>query len=322
MRIAYEEQSGMEAQMSQDRTTLEGLLEQFQGHLESRDRSPHSVRAYLSDLHQFGMWFVEHTGESFSLGAVTEYDVRDWRDHLATKKKPATVNRKLAALSALFRWAGDEGYVERDPTQYVNGVTQQPTAPKALSNKDLRRILRQARLSGNKRDAALLELLAATGLRASEVARLTVGDMELKERSGWVTVGIGKGRKRRRVPIHAKARRALWEYLEERGFAPGIPLPHPPADRSDEPLFLSQKNGGISPYAVWYTVKKYARLAEVEGVSPHTFRHTVATRLVRDPAVDLVTAATFLGHSRLDTTVRYSRPNEEDLSAASERLGV
>jgi integrase/recombinase XerC len=67
-------------------------------------------------------------------------------------------------------------------------------------------------------------------------------------------------------------------------------------------------------------VKKYAQLAEVENVTPHTFRHTVATQLVRDPAVDLVTTATFLGHARLDTTARYSRPSEEDLAKAAEKL--
>jgi integrase/recombinase XerC len=154
-----------------------------------------------------------------------------------------------------------------------------------------------------------LEFLAATGLRASEVANLTVGDVELNERSGWATVR-GKGRKQRRVPIHARARRALSEYLKERKDLAG-----------DEPLFLSQKGGAISSYAAWYTVKKYAALAEVEGVTPHTFRHTVATQLVRDHDVDLVAAATFLGHSRLDTTARYSQPSKEDLEKAAKKPG-
>ena len=108
--------------------------------------------------------------------------------------------------------------MERDPTRYVNGVAQQPTAPKALSDRELTRILRKAHQRGHKRDIALLELLAATGLRASEVAGLTVGDLELGERHGWVTVRApkAKGRKQRRVPVNAKARRALREYLEER----------------------------------------------------------------------------------------------------------
>jgi len=76
----------------------------------------------------------------------------------------------------------------------------------------------------------------------------------------------------------------------------------------------------MTPYAVWYAVKKYAKAAGIENISPHTFRHTVVTRLVCDPAVDLVTAATFLGHARLDTTARYSQPGEEDLAEAAERL--
>jgi integrase/recombinase XerC len=298
--------------MSEENTLLDSLLKAFQTHLESRDRSPHSIRAYLSDLRQFAAWFVEYTGDPFTLDEATEYDIKDWRDHLTVEMKPATVNRKLASLSALYRWAGETSQVERDPTRYVEGVKQQPTAPKALSKQNLNRILRRARKSGNKRDAALLEFLAATGLRVAEVAGVKIGDVELSERSGWVTVRAtkGKGRKQRRVPVHKRARDFLVEYLEER---------EQPAD--DEPLFLSQKGGAITPYATWYAVKKYAKLAGVEDVSPHSFRHTVATRLVRDPEVDLVTAATYMGHSRLDTTMRYSRPSEEDLEAASERLG-
>jgi len=154
--------------MTQDKTSPEALLDAFRHHLETRDRSPHSIRAYLSDLCQFATWFTDHTGEPFTLEGVTEYDVHDWRDHLAAKMKPATI----------------------------------------LSNQALRRILRQARRSGKKRDIALLELLAATGLRASEVAGLRVGDLELNERSGWVTVrvrpaGRGGGREPAHLPPHS-----------------------------------------------------------------------------------------------------------------------
>lgn len=89
---------------------------------------------------------------------------------------------------------------------------------------------------------------------------------------------------------------------------------------AEEPQLLSQKGGATTSYAIWYAVKKYAQLAGVGDVSPHSLRHTVAARLVRDPEVDLVTAATFLGHSRLDTTARYSRPTEEALAEAGDRL--
>ncbi|MBN1954181.1 MAG: tyrosine-type recombinase/integrase [Anaerolineae bacterium] len=200
----------------------------------------------------------------------------------------------------------------RDPTRYVNGLKETQTAPKAISQQNLNRILRQARKGGSKRDVAFLEFLAATGLRASEVAGVKIGDLELGERSGWVTVRAtkGKGRKERRVPVNARVRGYRVEYLAERAGLDGELGP-------TEPLFLSQLGTAAMPYAIWYAVKKYARLAGVEGVSPHSFRHTVASRLVRDPEVDRVAAAAYLGYSRLDTTMRYSRPSKEDPSLRS-----
>ena len=291
--------------------SLDDLLEKFEKSLKSLDRSAHSIRAYLSDVRLFAAWFEAHTGEPFTPEAVTDYDLRDWRDELSKhdNRKPATINRKLAGLSAFFGWAVAQGLATNDPTYHVQGLAQQQTAPKAIPEDDLKRIFRAARRSKNLRDQALLHLLAATGLRASEAAALKRGDLEISGYSGWVTVRFGKGKKQRRVPVNAKARTALNEYLDGRG---GV------AD--DEPLFLADHGGPMSAYAIWYTVKKYAAQAGVDRVSPHSFRHTVATRLVRDPEVDIVTAATFLGHSRIDTTARYARPNEKDLENAAERL--
>jgi len=292
------------------------LLDGFEKWLVKHDRSVHSIRAYLSDVRQFVTWCVQHSNEPFSLAAVADEHMQDWRDQLEDQAMPATVNRKLAALSTFFRWAIEAKLATSDPTTNINGVEQQAVAPKALSEATVNKILRKAKESGSLRDHALLELLAATGLRAAEAASLTLGDLSLGERSGWVTVRLGKGRRRRRVPIHLRARKVLNAYLEKEQLAD----PTVRAARATEPLFRSRAGEPLTSYALWYTVKKYARLAEVEGVTPHTFRHSVATRLVRDPQVDMVTAATFLGHSRLDTTARYSRPSEDDLARAAERV--
>jgi len=302
--------------VTQDNATTDVLLEGFEKWLIKRDRSAHSIRAYLSDVRQFTAWFVENAGEPFTLTAVIDEHVQDWRDRLEEGAMPSTVNRKLAALSTFFRWTIEAKLVTSDPTTNINGVEQQAVAPKALSEATVNKILRKAKESGSLRDHALLELLAATGLRAAEAASLTLGDLSLGERSGWVTVRLGKGRRRRRVPIHLRARKVLNAYLEKEQLAD----PTVRAARATEPLFRSRAGEPLTSYALWYTVKKYARLAEVEGVTPHTFRHSVATRLVRDPQVDMVTAATFLGHSRLDTTARYSRPSEDDLARAAERV--
>ena len=281
------------------------------------DKAPSTIVNYCADATRFIAWFEEQLEEPFCLAAVTEYDVRAWRDHLAREYKPATVNRKLAAVSALFHWALDTKQVEQRPTRFVKSLAEQNTAPKALSRQEMNRILRKARQAGDQRDIAMLELLAATGLRAGEVAALQVGDLEINERSGWVTVRASnaKGRKQRRVPLNLRARRAIQAYLDTRT---GL--------RGDDPLFVSVRpredadRQDVRPATVWYTVKKYARAVGLDDVSPHTFRHSVATWLVRNPAVDMVTVATYLGHSRLDTTARYSQPSEDDLSAAADEL--
>jgi integrase len=137
---------------------------------------------------------------------------------------------------------------------------------------------------------------------------LNYGDLELNGKTGWLTVRMGKGKKTRRVPIHEKAYEVLKEYLAGQDLA------------ATAPLFSSRLKKPMTSYAIWGLVKKYAAEAGVKHVTPHSFRHTVATRLVRNPNVDLMTAAAFLGHSRLDTTARYSQPNAEDLERAAREL--
>jgi len=292
---------------------LETRLTEFEAHLKKLDRSPHSIRAYLSDLRLFAQWFEAKTGERFGITNVFDEEVKAWRKEMEDKQKASTVNRRLAALSTFFAWATEKKYTVDNPTRNIHGLGQQVIAPKALSEQAVNKIIRKARVSGNLRDHALLNFLAATGLRAAEVAAVKCGDVQIGERSGWVTVRSGKGRKQRRVPIHAKARDALQAFLESEGR-------DKIAEHAAEPLFRTQEGKAMSTYAIWYTVKKYAAQAGVQNVSPHTFRHTVATRLVRNPNVDIVTAATFLGHSRLDTTARYSRPSDEDLENAAEEI--
>jgi len=115
----------------------------FAEFLRSCDRSNTTVRYYLADLRRFASWFERHTGEAFSPQAVTEYDLREWRDFLAKERKPATVNRALASLRVFFRWALESGWAGKDPTRHISGLSQTTTAPKALNSQDLKRILRR-----------------------------------------------------------------------------------------------------------------------------------------------------------------------------------
>jgi len=286
-------------------------LSSFEKSLRSEGKSTLTIKSYLSDMNKFAQWFEETTGEKLEPQAITSLDVHSYKSHLLREKeyKPATVNRKLSTLSKFCRWARQEGLIKEDPTDEVRGVEEVRVAPKALSHRELLRLLRTVHRGRKKRDMAIIEVLANTGLRVGELAALKPEDVEISERRGWVTVRAGKGVKRRRVPLNADARKALSEYLEV----------HPEGE--DDHLFLGQRGNGFTPSGIWRVVKKYGERAGLD-ISPHDLRHTYGTRLVREEGVDLVIVATLMGHKSLDTTAIYTKPSEEDMARAAEKLSV
>ncbi|MFZ8844090.1 tyrosine-type recombinase/integrase, partial [Thermoflexus sp.] len=197
------------------------------------------------------------------------------------------------------------GEIPSSPAARLSGVRQARAAPKALSEAELRRLLREARRSPNPLHRAVILLLAHTGLRASELCALRLSDVTLSERKGKIVVR-GKGEKVREVPLNAEAREALREWLAAR---PSVP---------EDALFIGRR-GPLTPSGVWRIVREYARRAGVEA-HPHVLRHTFATRLLREAGADLVAVAEILGHESLNTTARYTRPSESELEAVVERL--
>lgn len=296
--------------------SFEAALARFKERLQSNDRSPLTQEGYLKDLRLFAAWIEEEHGESFSPAAVTPRDVAGFKRHLQTGKglKPASINRKLAALAAFFRWAHSEGLVGEDPSSFIKGVKEIRAAPKALERKDQTRLLREVARPRTKdptkrpwRDLAIVTLLLHTGLRVGELCALKFSDIEMSERKGSLVVRAGKGGKYREVPLNAEARKALKDYLEVR-------------PKWEGPLFRSQKGGALSPSAVWRVVEKVGRAAGVE-LSPHTLRHTFGTNLLRG-GTDLVSVATLLGHESLGTTAIYTRPSQNHLAQEVQKLSL
>ncbi|WP_322508211.1 tyrosine-type recombinase/integrase, partial [Anaerolinea sp.] len=148
------------------------------------------------------------------------------------------------------------------------------------------------------RDWALVVFLLNTGLRIAEVCALMLEDVQMGERSGWVSVRGGKGGKSRKVPLNAEARKALRMWLDERGETGG--------------LF------DLTPSGAYRRLAELGRRAGVE-VHPHTLRHTLAKNLV-DAGVGLHEVAALLGHSSLNTTRVYVTPGERDLERAMRML--
>ncbi len=292
--------------------SLEGvteLVERFLKDLERQEASPRTRASYRLDLLHFFRWFEQTVGDSASPEAVTPTDVREYRGYLQAveRRQPATVNRRLAALRRFFHWAKATGMVKELPTENVKGVTSSPRAPRWLEKRDVDRLIRTVERHGNKRDLAIVLTLRHTGLRVSELSNLTVSDVQMSERKGALTVRSGKGGKFRVLPLNVDARQAIAAYLDVRPTA------------SSDRLFVGQRGEGVSPRAVELLVAKYARLANLEGVTPHTLRHSFGKHAL-DAGADLVSVAALLGHERLETTAVYTTPSQRDLERVVEKL--
>jgi integrase/recombinase XerC len=268
--------------------------------------APATARAYAEDLRDFARWFEQTNGRALEPGLVTSVDLREYQSHMLAVRglKPATANRRLAAVKAWLSWCREQGKIDSLP-RFPRRASEPERAPRALDKLEVARLERALERGGTPRDRALVALMLYAGLRVGEAVSLRVEDVELTERRGKVVVRAGKGIKRREVPLGAEARRAVREYLE--------------AERLGDWLFPGANGGHITARAVQAAVKKYAYLARLdpEAVTPHTLRHTFAARLLRGGA-DIVVVAGLLGHARLDTTARYTRPRWEDIEKAVE----
>jgi integrase/recombinase XerC len=178
--------------------------------------------------------------------------------------------------------------------------------PDHLSSTDVERLLQTPDLGtpAGRRDAAILELFYASGLRLSELVALDLDDVHLAGRVVRVT---GKGGRERLVPFNQVAGRALRTMLVDRGTltrpAPVEPNRH---QRSRDPLFLNLRGTRLTTRSVDRIVRRYVREAALaRGISPHALRHTFATHLLQAGA-DLRVIQELLGHARLSTTQRYT----------------
>jgi integrase/recombinase XerC len=287
-------------------------LEEFETWLGEQDRSPVTVRGYLSDLRGFAAWFEQTNGKPLRVEEVTPTDVREYRGWLqgVRRASAATVRRHLMALRVYCRWGVEVGKIERDPTARVKLPREESLLPGWLTKQEQYRLVREAERAVSAadtptrrrlavRDWALVVFLLNTGLRIAELCALTPEDVQIGERSGWVIVRGGKGSKNRRVPLNAEARRALKAWLEEREGGVGTVFDLTPSGAYRRLVILGRRAG--------------------VAVHPHTLRHTLAKNLV-DAGVGLHEVAALLGHSSLNTTRVYVTPGERDLEQAVKRL--
>ena len=284
-------------------------LTRFARHLVDQEKSDHTQKNYREDLLAFTAWYQATYEERPDLRVLAPSELRAWKAQLrdTLKLEPATVNRKLAALRSFLDWAAAEGLAAAIVAP--KSIPQVQPPPRWLDRKEQGALIRAVERHGPARDIAMVSLLLNTGLRVAELAALRWTDLEVRDRSGKLTVRRGKGRKQRTIPLNIEARNALIELraLRERwGQSKGIAV-------------LQGQRGPLTERGIQATLAKYAGHARLAELSPHVLRHTWCKNLA-DAGVRLEVIAALAGHESLETTRRYVEPGQDDLAAAVERI--
>jgi integrase/recombinase XerD len=288
---------------------FDGALDDYIQHLRvERCLSRHTVDAYARDLARFGAWLAE---ERTPLDQVDEARIAGYLVTLSHEGLSArTQGRALSSVRGLFRFLVQEGRHRRDPTELLEGPRLLRKLPDVLNRDEVLRLL--AAPSGAKpnrvRDRAMLHTMYAAGLRVSELVELDLGDVNLEE--GFVSA-LGKGNKRRIVPIGVHARAAMAEYLSE--------VRPKWARTASRACFVTARGKAMTRQGFWNIVKKYARAAGItKPISPHKLRHSFATHLLAGGA-DLRSVQTMLGHADISTTQIYTHVTGDHLRKMHER---
>jgi integrase/recombinase XerC len=291
------------------------LARDFIRSLESeKGRSPHTRRAYESDLAQFLSFLDSHFGRkpgqepglAIRPHEVDALAIRGYLGFLHGKGKKSTVTRKLSAVRSFFKYLVRMRILEESPADTIRSPKQDRPIPFYLTVDEMFRLLDSA--SGDdffgRRNRAMFETLYSTGIRVSEMAGMNVSDADFHE--GLVRVS-GKGGKDRIVPIGEKALSALSAYLAKRAEKAGAGAN--PAD----PLFVNQGMGRLSTRSIARILKRAAVRCGMPGpVSPHALRHSFATHML-DSGADLRAIQELLGHESLSTTQKYTHVSMDKL---------
>ncbi len=284
-------------------------LEAFTKDLQAAEKSHNTIRGYREAMCNFAAWFEQATGRPLAPSSLTRDVVRAYQIDLLDEGalRHTTINRRLAGLTAYARWALATGQILADPMARIPRLPTLNTSPGWLNPEQriaLQRILKREkqwvarnedgqRALWRQRNATLLIVLWATGLRVSEAAGLNVGHVNLQSRPGVVRV-VGEGAKARLLLLTAEAQQMVERWLLVR---PAI---------SDEPaLFVSQRLTRMTLRSMERVVAEYGQQAGLEALTPQQLRHTFARQLIEQGApLDHVAAR--LGHASLHRARLYA----------------
>ncbi|MFH0797277.1 MAG: site-specific tyrosine recombinase XerD [Candidatus Omnitrophota bacterium] len=298
-------------------------VESFLGYLlTERGLSQNTISAYQRDISKF-YTFLEKKG--ISVSGMTYPLFTSFLLELRETLSATSSARLVAAVSTYIKFLLQEGVLKEHPLPDLESPRLEKNLPRFLSRQEVERLLATPDSSpAGIRDRAILELLYATGMRVSELAKLKVSDVDLIENLARVK---GKGNKERLVPFGEPAARAVKKYLDvvrpfqgREELTARLKASHYEGPKADDPtLFLSRQKKGLSRQSVWKVIRKSARLAGIsKKVYPHILRHSFATHLL-EAGADIRLIQELLGHQSLATTQVYTHVDRTRLREIHQR---
>ena len=273
--------------------------------------SPATLSAYAGDLRDLWVFLAQRGVGGWD--GLTHDQITSHLEYLAVDRKleVSSIARHVATIRVFSRFMESNDILDNNPAELLAQPSTWQKVPGVMGDEDVRKLLSAPQPSDGLylRDIALLEMLYAGGLRASELADMQLGHLHLD--LGVVRV-LGKGNKERLVPIGRPALRAAQHYIEN--LRPDLEKP-----ASGNKVFLSRTGQPITRVVVWQVVKRHAKRVGLKDVHPHTLRHSFATHLLAGGA-DLRVVQELLGHSNIQTTQVYTHVDKGRLKEVVQRF--
>jgi integrase/recombinase XerD len=283
------------------------ILDRFKIYLEEQDKSDNTISSYLKNAEMYLQWFYESKDISFS--KLHRENVREYISYLKNIKeyKPKTINTKINALVKFNEFFMDENIqnefvIKKGDYQKVQ---EQYVSLSKFDKKDIEKFRQIVLESGNKRNYALVTLLAYAGLRISEALNLRKSDVNFVARE---IVVEGKGKKTRIVFMNDNVKESLQSYLKERD---QLELGH-------DYIFISNRGTKLNRTTVNKFLKTYCELFGKE-ITPHDFRHFFCSNALR-VGFSVEEVANQAGHSNIYTTMLYAHPSRDEIIDKMNRL--
>ncbi len=285
-------------------------LEEYARYIRlERGLSSNTVEAYLSDLRQWAS-HLKKSGIAFEKVEARALESYFWKLKTEKNLSAASLFRKMEAIKSFYVFLVSDKKIEKSPAASFRSPKMPRRLPKTLSTSEIESLLRAEEFNTFEqlRKRVMLELIYATGMRASEILALKSDAINFQD--GWVRA-LGKGSKERLIPIHSTAIAWLKRYAKAREAR------FPARDAAE--FFLSRRGMKLSRVQFWREIRDLGKKAGISNLHPHLFRHSFATHLLQNGA-DLRSVQELLGHASLSTTEIYTSVDRSGLKKAHERF--